>query len=290
MRIRTIKPEFWTDKKVASWDHFTRLFFIGLWSCSDDYGRGSAEPARLASELFPYDLSRECRETLARVSRALARLSEESRITLYEVGGEVYYEVTNWDKHQRVDKPGKSRIPQKNKGISVDSPESSRECRESVAKVSRLEQGTGNREQVPMEQGPQGASESPWNVAFGLELPAALQTQPCLEAVKLWLSYKAERKESYKRIGLQAALTKWANEFSPDEFPSVIDQSMAAGWKGLFKIKADLYGNHAGNGAKRPHRNDNMCVSPGLEEDLRSGEYLVFGEPSPLEKQKSQTG
>jgi hypothetical protein len=69
MRIRTIKPEFWTDKRVASWDVFTRLFFIGLWSAADDKGRGSAEPERLAAALFPYDLSRDPSETLARLSR-----------------------------------------------------------------------------------------------------------------------------------------------------------------------------------------------------------------------------
>lgn len=143
MRIRTIKPEFWTDKRVASWDVFTRLLFIGLWSAADDHGRGSAEPERLSAELFPYDLSRDSRDTLARVSEGLRILSESGRIALYEVGEEAFYEVTHWTAHQRVDHPGKSRIP----NVSEGKPIVSRHSRESLATLSRLEQGTGIREQ-----------------------------------------------------------------------------------------------------------------------------------------------
>ena len=146
-RIRTIKPEFWHDKRVASWPYFTRLLFIGLWSAADDFGRGSAEPARIAAELFPYDLSRDPRETLARVSEALATLSDEGRIVVYEVEDETYFEVANWEKHQRVDKPGKSKIPSVSDGFARPS----RDSRESVARPSRLEQGTGNREMEEQE-------------------------------------------------------------------------------------------------------------------------------------------
>lgn len=145
MRIRTIKPEFWTDKRVASWDHFTRLLFIGLWSAADDHGRGSAESARLASELFPYDLSRDPRETLARVAAGLDTLAASFRITLYDVEGEAFYEVTSWSKHQRVDNAGKPRVPTPSEGVA----RSSRDSRE-TRRESPLEQGTGNRE---MEQG-----------------------------------------------------------------------------------------------------------------------------------------
>ena len=86
-------------------------------------------------------------------------------------------------------------------------------------------------------------SASPWVVAFGIEMPEKLQTQPCLDAVKLWLGYKKERKEAYKAIGLKSALTKWANEFTPDAFPSAVDHSIANGWKGIFPINGQTNGN-----------------------------------------------
>ena len=155
MRIRTIKPEFWTDKRVAGWDVFTRLTFIGLLSAADDYGRGSAEPAVLAAALYPFDLSREPIETLASVSRALATLSREGRIKCYTISGESFYEVVNWRRHQRVDKPGRSRIPTPSAefdGLERQEPRQnsarvSRESRETSSRLSRLDQGSGIRDQ-----------------------------------------------------------------------------------------------------------------------------------------------
>ena len=79
------------------------------------------------------------------------------------------------------------------------------------------------------------ASKSPWDVGFGVELPNSFQTENCLQAVKLWLQYKSERKEGYKKTGLTASLTKWSNEFTPAEFPSCVENSIASGWKGIFR-------------------------------------------------------
>ena len=79
------------------------------------------------------------------------------------------------------------------------------------------------------------APKSPWDVGFGVELPESLRTDNCLQAVKLWLQYKAEKREGYKKTGLTASLTKWSNEFTPAEFPSCVENSIASGWKGIFR-------------------------------------------------------
>ena len=77
--------------------------------------------------------------------------------------------------------------------------------------------------------------KSQWEVGYGVELPDNLRTQNCLDAVKLWLQYKSEKRESYKKTGLTAALTKWSREFTPAEFPSIVEHSIASGWKGLYR-------------------------------------------------------
>ena len=77
--------------------------------------------------------------------------------------------------------------------------------------------------------------KSEWEVAHGVELPELIRTQNCLAAVKLWLQYKSEKRESYKKTGLTAALTKWSREFTPAEFPSIVEHSIASGWKGLYR-------------------------------------------------------
>jgi hypothetical protein len=98
----------------------------------------------------------------------------------------------------------------------------------------QITHGVTDREEKIEKTEKTKAPKSPWDVGFGVELPNSFQTENCLQAVKLWLQYKSERKEGYKKTGLTASLTKWSNEFSPAEFPSAVENSIASGWKGIF--------------------------------------------------------
>jgi hypothetical protein len=94
------------------------------------------------------------------------------------------------------------------------------------------------------------APSSPWAVAFGLELPENLRTQNCLDAAKLWLEYKREKRQGYKRIGLQSTMTKWANDFTCATFPSAVDHSIANNWSGVFAPREQASrGNNRNHGA-----------------------------------------
>ena len=90
-------------------DWTTRLVFIGLWSYVDDNGVGRDVEKLIVADLFP--LEDDPRDTLATVSRSLARLSEGGQITRYTVEGKPYLYVNAWSKHQRIDKAAKSRYP-----------------------------------------------------------------------------------------------------------------------------------------------------------------------------------
>lgn len=81
------------------------------------------------------------------------------------------------------------------------------------------------------------APASPWDVGFGVELPESFRTENCLQAVKLWLQHKSERRQAYKKTGLSKALTQWSNEFSAAEFPSIVDHAIASNWAGIFRPK-----------------------------------------------------
>lgn len=111
MRIRSIRPEFWRSDDIDALDHATRLLFIGLWSYVDDNGVGRDRVSDIAGDLFSGDLSREPRETLARVSEGLGRLLEGGLISRYEVANRRYLHVTSWAEHQKIDKPGRARYP-----------------------------------------------------------------------------------------------------------------------------------------------------------------------------------
>jgi hypothetical protein len=109
MRIRSILPDFWRSEDIEALDWHHRLIFISLWSYVDDNGVGRDNARLITSDVFP--LSRDPRETLARVSNALDALENGGQIVRYQVGGRPYLFIAQWDLYQRVDRPGKERYP-----------------------------------------------------------------------------------------------------------------------------------------------------------------------------------
>jgi hypothetical protein len=180
MRIRSIKPEFWRSDDIASLNWEARLFFIGLWSYVDDNGVGIDRLASIAADLFSGDLERDPPETFARVSRGLQELSEAGRISRYAVDGKTYLEITNWAKHQRIDKPNKPRFPRSDDASAI--------FRESVARVSeKVAPGTG-------EQRNRGTEEQ------GIKTPASSMLGDLFdEAWEHWPK-KVERKKSLEQF------------------------------------------------------------------------------------------
>ena len=114
-RIRSIRPEFWSDAKVGKLSLAARLLFIALWNFADDEGYGRALPKELAGFAFPHDDDMDS----SRIRRVLGELSEKALVTVYEVSGEAYYYVNNWSKHQKVDRPTRSKIPRPEQGLII---------------------------------------------------------------------------------------------------------------------------------------------------------------------------
>lgn len=111
-RIRTIKPEFWTDEKVVELSAFARLLFIGIWNFCDDEGRMVFSPKRIKMQIFPAD------------SLDTVVLFDELRavglIHTYTVADAAYLQVAGFAKHQKIDKRSPSKLP--SPPNSADSP------------------------------------------------------------------------------------------------------------------------------------------------------------------------
>jgi hypothetical protein len=104
-RIRTIKPEFWTDSFMVKLPPIGRLIYIALWTVADDHGLIPDEPERLAMEVMP-------RENALDFDDWLQFFEASGRIEhCFSADGQSWYEIVRWNKHQRVDKPSKSRFP-----------------------------------------------------------------------------------------------------------------------------------------------------------------------------------
>lgn len=55
MRIRQIKPAFWSDGRLAELPEGTRLFYIGLWMIADDAGWFRWDAVEVARDLYGYE-------------------------------------------------------------------------------------------------------------------------------------------------------------------------------------------------------------------------------------------
>ena len=105
----------------------------------------------------------------------------------------------------------------------------------STAVEIRLQPESNSPSPSPSPKKERQTVRSEWELIPGVELPDCFRTQNCLDATKLWLQYKTEKRETYKKTGLTMTLTKWSNEFTPAELPSAIERSIANGWKGLYQ-------------------------------------------------------
>lgn len=95
MRIRQVKPSFWTDDKLAAMPAAVRLFYVGLWMVADDAGWLRWSVPEIANELYGYE-SRRKRE---RDVVAFARVLEEAgRVKRFDCGHAIVPTLTD---HQR---------------------------------------------------------------------------------------------------------------------------------------------------------------------------------------------
>ena len=186
MRIRSIKPEFWRSEDIADLTVEDRLLFIGLWSYVDDNGVGIDRLADVCADLFALDLERDPPETFARVSRGLQNLSEAGRIVRYTVEGKSYLHITNWSKHQRIDKPNKARYPHpdaENATIREEVATPSRDPRETPAPGTGEQGNRGTGEQGTCDPADAGSLS---DAASGADATEA--TNPDAEALSHYLA------------------------------------------------------------------------------------------------------
>jgi hypothetical protein len=99
-RIRSIKPEFWTDSRVVQLCPLARLLFIGCWNFADDYGALEADAIQLKLKVLPAEpcSAEDLIDELLK-ARLLVEMTN---------GSEVFWAVRGWEKHQKIDKRSRS--------------------------------------------------------------------------------------------------------------------------------------------------------------------------------------
>jgi hypothetical protein len=119
-RIRTIKPEFWTDAKTGTLSEFAKCLFLGLLNLSDDYGVIEWEPLEWRAKLFPYHSD----TTHGAVTSCLTdELLPRGLLVMFshttdEGETKRYLSIRNFNKHQVVNRPGAPLLAGWRKGDS----------------------------------------------------------------------------------------------------------------------------------------------------------------------------
>lgn len=259
-RIRSIKPEFWKSETIAALPIRTRLTFIGLWSYVDDNGVGIDSFKLIAAEL--YGLEDDPREARDNTRACLARLADARLITRYTLDGKRYIRITNWDEHQRIDRPNKPRHPlPTDPTVTLLDPaqaadmdngaqakvDDSRNPRATLASVHRLEQWNKGAEEQGIIPPPAAASAAPSTALARLDdsAPVVADPETTQDLIGYWIANCRERppgqligqmSKTIKRLvdedhiapehiraGIDDFLTK---DVSPSLLPSLVNTAM----------------------------------------------------------------
>jgi len=108
-RIRSVKPEFWDDRKLAKrTSRDARLLYIALWNLADEHARLNGDPQWIKGQVFPYDDDL----GVPAVEALIKELAALERIVMYDADGDPYLFLPKLACHQRLEPDKvKSRIP-----------------------------------------------------------------------------------------------------------------------------------------------------------------------------------
>lgn len=108
-RIRSIKPAFFSDERMAELPRDVRLTFLGLISHADDEGRLKGDVRLIKAQIWPLDDDID----LSTIESHLGMLADGAagRIQRYEVNGRRYIQVRNFARHQYIQKKKASELP-----------------------------------------------------------------------------------------------------------------------------------------------------------------------------------
>ena len=228
-RIRTIKPEFWSDEKMSPQSDEVRLLFLGLISMADDFGRLVDSGKQIEAFVWPYeDRSGVVRDGLVNLSR-MGRIRRGK-----SASGQPVIEISNWSKHQRVDKPNrKAALPEvvevvDDTAFQEPFANDSRIIRDSFR--TDLDQRPTTNDQRPGSEGPARARGA------RNRAPAPEWLEP---ALAIWTQRVGHITETKLRRALGPLVTKhgWAAVHaalevyvSPDEGPAAKGRDRRADW------------------------------------------------------------
>lgn len=131
------------SEKVNSLSLFGRLLYTWMIPHADDFGRLPGSPVKVKALVVPL-----ADESIKDVEEALAEMHRRGLILWYEVNGEKFIQITNFEKHQQgLHKRTKSKFP----APPSDIPEIPGSSGKESEQYGTLREAPGNSEKIPLE-------------------------------------------------------------------------------------------------------------------------------------------
>lgn len=213
----------WTDSETIDvLSIHAERFFTRLIMKVDDFGRYTANLKMLRSTLFP--LKTDIRE--ADITRWLAECEKSGLVVLYSVASKEYLQIDNFKQALRQ-KVEKYPAPQMHSRCVADDKQTHSNCFPET-KRNETESETETNAQARDHFEKKLILENPFSDQF----------------LKTWVHWKDYKKKEFRFMfksieSEQASLNELVKVSGGDEKTAmeIISQSMANGWKGLFKLK-----------------------------------------------------
>jgi hypothetical protein len=110
-RIRSIKPELLDDERVARLSGNAFRLFVGCLLLADDYGNHRWVTRWLQGQIFWGRPEVTIEDVEAAQVELIGDVPGKGLFHAYQVNDQWYAHVGGWEKHQKVDHPGKPRVP-----------------------------------------------------------------------------------------------------------------------------------------------------------------------------------
>lgn len=228
-RIRSIKPEFFSDVMVAECSSSARLLFVGTWVFADDYGNLDRSALQLKMQVFPGDVELD-------VEKLLDSLMARLLLVEYSVSGKIYLHIPGFTKHQKIDRPSKPRFPpyadslRTQRALDYSSMLKGREG-------SRVESSVPTSlRSVPGSSGGVLEEQTPTSLT-----PVEIPAEPEKVTARTWGSYSIAYRNRYQVLPVRNAkvngqLTQLVKRLGVDEAPEVA--AFYVGHQGQFYVRA----------------------------------------------------
>lgn len=204
-RIRSIKPEFFSNQALAGTTAHARLLAIGLLTLADSEGRLLWIEMQVHAQVFPW-------ERKVNTQALLEELESIGYVKTYSHDGKTYVEVVNFLKHQRLtgkEAGMKSKLPAPNEIIDKN------DGNNGERNGKHLDVSPGSI-QMPREQGNRGTGEQSSSEPLKAKKQTTIPDGVSAEAWSDWLTVRKSKRAGVatntvlKRIESQAKNLGWS--------------------------------------------------------------------------------